>query len=71
MKVVIQDCVTKEFLNPENKWCSDPEEARVFGSSVEAIKFCLEHHLTEVQLFLQFADGDPRLDLVVPVRECR
>ena len=51
MKVIIQHCVTKLYVNSQNGWTH---------LESEAIKFCLEGKFSNVQIVLRF--GTSQLD---------
>jgi hypothetical protein len=49
-------------------WTDDHDEARVFNTGLEAIVFCLNHRVANMQIIGKFVDK--RLDFMVPVTDC-
>ncbi len=60
MKVLIQHCVTKLYLNSLHGWTPLESEALDLMSAREAVKVCLESKFSNVQIVLQF--GSSQLD---------
>jgi hypothetical protein len=70
MKVLVQDCDSLKYLNPDCKWVEKPDDAMQFSSGAKAIEFCSECRIPRAQLRLQFPD--PRDDITFPIsEECR
>ncbi len=49
---LIRSCDTGQFF-AKNGWTSSPEQAAEFGDSILAIRACIEHDLTNVELVLR------------------
>lgn len=64
MRVLIQQIHTGRMLTDKGDWTDDEAEAIVFRSTVAAIKFALERHLTGIQFVLRFSL--PESDIVLP-----
>ena len=65
MKVLIQNPDNLLYLEALDRWSSDLTNAFDFGNSDEAIAFCTEHHISPVQVVLQW-EGLP-YSLSIPV----
>ena len=50
-------------------WTRERAEARIFGTGLEAIVFCLNNQLANMQILGAFADR--RMDFTVPVTDLR
>jgi len=72
MKILLQNCATREFLKSLGSWTNDAGEAMEFKSSSEALDFCFLHRpeLGEIQIVMKFSDG--QYDMAFPVTDgCR
>jgi hypothetical protein len=65
-QVFLQDCASKLFVVEANRWTSDLEKARDFGTTREAVVYALAHRLPGVQLMIHFS-SEALTDVVVPV----
>jgi hypothetical protein len=64
MKVYIQDPSNLSFLCQDNTWSKDLSQARLFGSSAEAMIFCARHIDKPFQLLVRFSDS--QFDVILP-----
>jgi hypothetical protein len=69
MKILLQNKRTLDFLEGTTEWTPDPEKARVFETGLEAILFCLNHHIENTQILGEFRDE--RINFTVPVTDLR
>lgn len=70
MKICIQNCVTKDYLNDRLAWEKSEAKARHFASSVEAIDYLTRHGLADCDVVLKFDTGE--YNVALPVSEnCR
>ena len=70
MRILIQNCKTKDYLTEDQFWTSDQTGAAVFGSTTLAMKHSKAHHLTDVQIVLKFPED--RYDVRIPLTDgCR
>jgi hypothetical protein len=70
MRILIQNCKTKEYLTEDRFWTTDQSGAAVFGSTTLAMKYSNAHHLVDVQVVLKFEED--RYDLSIPLTDgCR
>jgi hypothetical protein len=64
--IFIQDCQTKMFLGADNQWTLDPEQARDFGTTLNAVAHALTHRLAGAQMLVRFGETTAR-DVEVPL----
>jgi hypothetical protein len=69
MNIVLQNKRTLNYVQGASGWTAAPDKARMFGTGLEAIFFCLNHHMANMQLLGRFLD--PRLNFSVPVTDLR
>lgn len=67
MKILIQNCKTHLYLKSLSEWTPDPEEARSFKTSDQAIRLCAEHRIPAVQIVLKFDNA--AYDVPIPITE--
>jgi len=67
MRIVVQNCVTNEYLTDIGTWSPAVKEAKVFRNSVDAYFHCTRHQVEHSQILLKF--GRPELDVKLPVSE--
>lgn len=65
MKILIQHNGTHKYLRAANVWGKNPEDAHTFGSSFDAVLYCLERKLEGVNIIIERPHG--RAPLVVLV----
>ena len=69
MKILLQNRKTLNFLEATTGWTPNHAEARNFSSGLEAMFYCLNHHIADMQILGKFADQ--RMDFTVPVTDLR
>lgn len=70
MTIIVQNCITKEYLDDSGEWINDASKAKVFRGTIDAYEHCKAHDIPNSQIVLQFGRRD--LDLTVPVSaNCR
>lgn len=69
MNILLQNKSTLRFLGDCSGWTQDRAEARIFDTGLEALFFCLNHQLADMQILGSFADR--RMDFTVPVTDLR
>jgi hypothetical protein len=70
MRILIQNCKTKQYLTNDRDWTADQSGAAVFGSTTLAMKYSNAHRLTDVQVVLKFPED--RYDVHIPLTDgCR
>ena len=65
MKIVVQERKTNAFLSSEAKWVRQFDFARAFNTSLEALRFCAERELTNIDLLVCYPGA--RSNLRVPL----
>ena len=63
MKVVLQDKLSRLYLNEDGDWTADPTDAQDFGASLKAMEFVHVHKLTHAHVVLKFSET--RYDIVL------
>ena len=69
MDILLQNKSTLRFLDDGSGWTRERAHARIFGTGLEAIFFCLNHQLADMQILAAFTDW--RMDFTVPVTDRR
>ncbi|HLH56469.1 MAG TPA: hypothetical protein VKY92_22975 [Verrucomicrobiae bacterium] len=69
MDILLQNKSTLRFLDDGSGWTLERSQARIFGNGMEALFFCLNHELADMQILGAFADR--RLDFTIPVTDLR
>ena len=70
MTIIVQNCVSGEYLKPNEKWTQEAGEAKVFAGTFEAYEYCKKHDIPDSQILLKFGRDD--LDITMPVSaNCR
>lgn len=65
MRILVQNCTTGDFLTESGEWSPSPAQARSFGSSGQAVSFCVKQQCGDVQVVLKFERDD--LDVKLPL----
>lgn len=69
MKILLQNTKTLNYVEGTSGWTTTREKAQVFGTGLEAILFCLDHYIANMQILGDFADR--RMNFSVPVTDHR
>ena len=69
MIILLQNRSTLNFLGAVTGWTPNHGEARIFGTGLEAMLFCLNHHVADMQILGKFADQ--RMDFTIPITDLR
>ena len=67
MSVLLQSIRTNKYLIAPNRWTEAEDKAATFVGGMEALMFCYEHRLGEMQILGRF--GDPKRDFTIPLTE--
>jgi hypothetical protein len=67
MKILVQNCRNHLYLKGVSEWTSNPDEARTFKNSDQAIRFCSERRIPAVQIVLKFESQ--AYDVPIPITE--
>ncbi len=69
MNILLQNKKTKDYVERDGGWTARADEARVFGSGLEAIFYCLDNNCADMQISGEFADA--RMNFTMPVTDSR
>lgn len=69
MNILLQNKRTSNYVNGLSGWTTKREKARVFGTGLEALFFCFNHHVANMQILGEF--GDARMNFTIPVTDLR
>jgi len=69
MNILLQNKETLSYVTGLSTWTSDHAKARLFGTGIEALFFCLNRRLRNMQILGEFVD--PRLNFTIPVTDLR
>jgi len=69
MTILLQNKKTLSYVEGPATWTPDAGKAHVFGSGIEAITYCFNHHIADMQILGKFVDA--RMDFTVPVTDLR
>jgi hypothetical protein len=67
MSVYLQSLRTEKFVQGPEKWTDHAEQAREFRGGTDALFFCYQHHLADMQILGRFAE--PEKDFTIPLKE--
>jgi len=60
LNYLVQNVKTREYFH-QGWWTEEPSLADIFQDAGEAMAACLQHHLAEVELILQFGSETGRI----------
>jgi hypothetical protein len=69
MNILLQNKRTLNYVQGATGWTPDHEKARVFSTGLEAMFFCLNGRIANMQIFGEFADA--RMNFTIPVTDLR
>ena len=69
MNVLLQNKSTLNYVQGLSGWTTKHEKARVFETGLEALFFCFNRHITNMQILGEFADA--RMNFTFPVSDLR
>jgi len=69
MNILLQNKKTKDYVEEGEGWTASVEQARVFGTGLEALFYCLNHHYADMQILGEFADS--RMNFTMEVTDLR
>jgi hypothetical protein len=69
MNVLLQNKSTLNYVKRLSGWTTKREKARVFETGIEALFFCFNRQITNVQILGEFVDA--RMNFTFPVRDLR
>lgn len=68
MNVLLQDKGTLDYVRADNKWTAERAEARVFATGLEALYYCYNEGIRNMQIV---GEGDGEMSFNVPVTDSR
>jgi hypothetical protein len=69
MNILLQDKRTLHYVEGNAGWTTHAMQARVFDTGLEAIFFCFNHQIINMQILARFSDE--RMNFTVPVTDLR
>jgi len=69
MNVLLQNKRTLNYVKDFSGWTTKREKARVFETGLEALFFCFNRHITNMQMLGEFVDA--RMNFTFPVTDLR
>ena len=69
MNILLQNKKTLNYVSSFAGWTKTPEKARVFGTGIEALLFCLNGRIANMQILGNFLDA--RMNFTMPVTDLR
>ena len=69
MNILLQSKRTTSYVTDLSEWTKQREEAHHFETGIQALFFCFNRHLKNMQILGEFVN--PRLDFTIPVTDLR
>ena len=69
MNILLQNKKTSNYVTDLSTWTKQHEKAHPFATGVEALFFCFNRHLKNMQIIGEFVD--PRMNFTIPVTDLR
>jgi hypothetical protein len=69
MRVLIQDCDSKNFYSGHGRWSESAASAKTFAGSVSALNYIRANKMGRAQIVLKFSLDE--FDVVLPAEGCR
>jgi len=69
MNVLLQNKRTLNYVQGLTGWTTKRDKARVFETGLEALFFCFNRHITNMQILGEFVDA--RMNFTFPVSDVR
>ena len=66
MRIIVQNRKTNTFLTGDARWARQLDYAKAFTTSLEALRFCADRHLTQIDsldLLVCYPGARPNLRL--------
>ena len=67
MKILLQNKGTLNYVKGLSDWTANREKARTFRTGLEALFFCFNQHITNMQILGEFVDA--RMNFTFPVTD--
>ena len=69
MNILLRNKKTLNYVTGPAAWAMEHEKALSFGTGIEALFFCFNRHLKNMQILGEFADS--RMNFTIPVTDLR
>ena len=69
MNIVLQNKTTLSYVTDLSTWTTQHEKAHLFGTGIDALFFCFNRHLKNMQILGEFVN--PRFNFTMPVTDLR
>ena len=69
MNILLQNKQTLSYVTDRSTWTTQREKAHLFGTGIEALFYCFNRHLKNMQVLGEFVN--PRLDFTMPVTDLK
>jgi len=69
MNILLQNKRTLSYVTDLYTWTTQHEKAHLFGTGIEALFFCFNRHIANMQILGEFADA--RMNFSFPVTDLR
>lgn len=69
MNILLQNKSTLSYVKGPSTWTMEHEKAHLFETGLEALFFCFNRHIKNMQILGEFVN--PRMNFTVPVTDLR
>jgi O-acetylhomoserine/O-acetylserine sulfhydrylase-like pyridoxal-dependent enzyme len=69
MNILLQSKKTLSYITDLSTWTKQHEKAHLFETGIEALFFCFNRHLKNMQILGEFVN--PRINFTIPVTDLR
>ena len=69
MNILLQNKKTFSYVTDLSTWTRQRKKAHLFETGIEALFFCFNRHLKNMQILGEFVN--PRLNFTIPVTDLR
>jgi hypothetical protein len=69
MNILLQNKKTLTYVTDLSTWTTQHEKAHLFETGIEALFFCFNRHLKNMQILGEFANA--RINFTMPVTDLR
>jgi len=69
MNILLQNKKTLTYVTDLSTWTMQREKAHLFETGIDALFFCFNRHLKNVQILGEFLN--PRMNFTIPVTDLR
>ena len=69
MNILLQNQTTSNYVTDLSTWTMQHEKAHLFGTGIEALFYCFNRQLKNMQILGEFVN--PRMNFTMPVTDLR